>query len=85
MNAKLINQETNTNHELRIRPQYFQDVMDGKKRFEIRKNDRDFQVGDTVLLREYESKYTGRKISGRISYISCFGQQKGWCVFGLII
>jgi len=78
-------QATNTHHELRIRPQYFQAVIDGKKRFLIRKNDREFQEGDTVELREYQDAYSGRKISGRICYISSFAQQKGWVVLGIII
>lgn len=40
-------------HDLKIFPRYFEEVVNGSKRFEIRKNDRDFKVGDEVLLREY--------------------------------
>ncbi len=40
-------------HELKIWPQYYDRVEDGSKTFEVRKNDRSFQVGDTVLLREW--------------------------------
>lgn len=45
-------------HELKILPKYFEDVMTGKKNFEIRKNDRDFKVGDYLLLKEYEGAST---------------------------
>ena len=41
-------------HELKIWPQYFCRVKDGTKTFEVRKNDRGFQPGDTVVLREYD-------------------------------
>ena len=41
-------------HELKIWPQYFERVRDGSKTFEIRKNDRGFQFGDEVVLREYD-------------------------------
>lgn len=41
-------------HELKIWPQYYCRVADGSKTFEVRKNDRGFQPGDTVVLREYD-------------------------------
>lgn len=41
-------------HELKIWPQYYNRVKDGSKTFEIRENDRGFQQGDSVLLREYD-------------------------------
>lgn len=40
-------------HELKIWPQYYKRVAEGSKTFEIRTNDRGFQQGDTVLLREF--------------------------------
>lgn len=39
---------------LKIKPEYFQAVIDGRKPFEIRKNDRNFKVGDEIYLDEYE-------------------------------
>lgn len=41
-------------HELKIWPQYYCRVADGSKTFEIRKNDRGFQPGDKVVLKEYD-------------------------------
>jgi len=41
-------------HELKIWPQYFEPVSQGLKTFQIRKNDRGFQAGDTVVLREWD-------------------------------
>lgn len=41
-------------HELKILPQYFCRVKGGTKTFEIRKNDRGYQPGDTVSMREYD-------------------------------
>lgn len=41
-------------HELKIWPQFYCRVADGSKTFEVRENDRGFQPGDTVLLREWD-------------------------------
>lgn len=42
------------NHDLKIWPQYYCRIIDGSKTFEVRKNDRGFQPGDTVVLKEYD-------------------------------
>lgn len=39
-------------HDLKLDIKYFDDVKSGKKNFEIRKNDRDFQVGDILELKK---------------------------------
>ena len=41
-------------HTLKIWPQYYSRVKDGSKTFEIRENDRGFQKGDLVELREWD-------------------------------
>ncbi len=42
------------NHELKIWPQFYHAVREGKKNFEVRKNDRAYQAGDSVSLREWD-------------------------------
>lgn len=72
-----------TTHELKIIPKYFVPVAAGVKRFEIRKNDRSFQVGDNVLLREIlEGEYTGQTLEVVITYITDYEQKDGYVVFG---
>ncbi|EKE9396609.1 DUF3850 domain-containing protein, partial [Listeria monocytogenes] len=47
-------------HELKILPEYYEDIVAGRKTFEIRKNDRDFQVGDYLILKEFkDGNHTG--------------------------
>lgn len=76
-------------HELKIAPRYFYDVCYNNKRFELRKDDRNYKVGDTLLLEEYDNgTYTGRCFSPDkpIQYIlrDCeeYGLKKDYCVLG---
>jgi len=59
-------------HELKVWPEYFDAIEAGEKLFEIRKNDRDYRVGDTLWLREYEpgpDEYTGYEMRRRVTYM----------------
>ena len=55
--------------ELKIRQEYLERVLLGEKTFEIRKNDRNYQVGDILVLREYEGDYTGRVAIVEVLYV----------------
>ena len=86
-------------HELKTWPIYFHDVVHNGKNFELRKNDREFRVGDTVRLKEYFPAgygayasnsigyYTGAFAEFEITYIlknaAKFGLQEGYCILGL--
>jgi putative uncharacterized protein ORFD in retron EC67 len=59
-------------HDLKIEKKYFNDVMTEKKKFEVRKDDRGYQVNDVLSLNEYDKDkqiYTGRHISAKVLYI----------------
>lgn len=73
-------------HKLKIKTQYFVDVKNGRKTFELRKNDRDFKVGDTLLLEEYNGDYTGRFIKVIITYLlkgGNYGLDKDYVILGI--
>lgn len=60
-------------HELKTHPVYFERLEDGSKTFEIRRNDRGFQTGDTLQLREYDptsNGYTGREAFRRVGFVA---------------
>lgn len=60
-------------HELKCWPKYFKAVESGEKPFELRLNDRGFEVGDTLELHEWDpaegTGYTGKVISREVTYI----------------
>ena len=43
-------------HELKILPEYFNLVASREKTFEIRKNDRNYHAGDTLILKEWDGE-----------------------------
>lgn len=80
-------------HALKTTPKYFEDVISGKKPFEVRRNDRDFREGDFAALNEYDpdstaaerDRYTGRSALFRISYVLDSPEycKEGYVVLGL--
>lgn len=61
-----------TVHHLKTWPEPFCAVLDGSKRAELRKDDRDFKVGDHLLLEEWDPgrrEYTGRAHEVVITHI----------------
>jgi len=61
-------------HRLKTWPGFFDDVVSGRKTFEIRANDRGFKVGDEWIAEEWDpatKAYTGRRCSPlTITYVT---------------
>jgi hypothetical protein len=63
-------------------------VVRKKNSFEVRKNDRNFRVGDTLILEEWLpnlGKYSGDSLKVKIEYLlqgGVFGIEKDYCVIG---
>lgn len=55
-----------TIHDLKIWTEFYDDVDSGRRLFEMRKNDRDYQVGDVLKLREWLPKI--EEYSGAVTY-----------------
>lgn len=73
--------------EKKILPKHFDEVIHDRKRFEIRKDEDDLQIGDAVILEEWDGeKYTGRKVGRNIVYILRdvpeYGLMPGYVIFG---
>jgi hypothetical protein len=77
--------ERMTVHELKTWPEPFAAVLSGAKRYEIRRDDRGFAVGDVLELQEWSPVsvlpgssevfgYMGREIRVRVTYKTAGGE-----------
>lgn len=67
---------------LKIKPEYFEMQLKGLKNFEIRKNDRNFKVGDIICLKEFDCGYTKRFIHVEIT---CIVNNTEYCKDGYVV
>lgn len=75
-------------HEIKIAHEYFDDVALERKTFELRKNNRDYKVGDELHMIEYENgEQTGRELAADIIYMieDYSGLEEGYCILGIDI
>lgn len=79
-------------HAIKVWPEYFNALVTGLKPFELRKNDRDYRVGDALRLRVWDpdsSEYTGAEVAMNVTYVLAgdegerFGLKPGYAVLGL--
>lgn len=57
-------------HRIKLASRFFDDVEQRRKNFEVRFNDRDYRIGDWLVLCEWDgSGYTGRECVRRIIYL----------------
>ena len=79
-----------TEHAIKIKEMYFNAVLSGEKTFEIRKNDRDYKVGDIIHFVPVDDE-CGMIIphepnAYKITYVfhgGEYGLEEGYCVFGI--
>lgn len=84
-------------HQLKTDPEPFREVLDGHKTFELRFNDRNFQTGNIIILRQtrYSQaemacgkplEYTGAEVRKIAGYIlrEGYGLPSGYCIISLL-
>ena len=79
-------------HFIKTWPAYFERVLEGQKEFEVRKNDRDYQVGDILVLEWFNPDKSNNiyqspdRLFREVTYIlhgGQFGIEHGYCVMQL--
>lgn len=75
-------------HYLKTVQPYFRDAWLGLKTFEVRRNDRNYQTGDYLVLQEYDAEramLTGEEITVEVKYLLRDEQfcKEGFVVMGI--
>lgn len=67
-------------------PEYFEAVQENRKKFELRKDEDNIQVGDELILEEWNGEYTGnytwRKVTYVLRNVQEYGLKDGYCIIG---
>ena len=78
-------------HYLKTWVRWWDDIEKGNKSFDVRRNDRNFQVGDVLKLQKYDpanSSYLGPTVTRHVRYVlelsevPFAGFQHGYVVLG---
>jgi hypothetical protein len=78
-------------HQLKIDSKFYNDIEVNGKRFEVRRDDRGYQVGDVLVMSEFKGgKLTGRSVYALVTYIHRNGIEHtflrwGYCILGIDI
>ena len=67
--------------EKKIWPEYFEKILSGEKTFELRLADFECNVGDILVLKEWDpttKQYTGRVLEKKVTYVSKTKNQQFW-------
>ena len=84
-------------HDLKTWPEPYTAILDGRKHFEIRQDDRGYAVGDILLLKEFDPSkvgfmspsyvgFTGREIRAVVTYMvpgGAWGLPSNLCVMNI--
>lgn len=73
-------------HDIRLGGSFFDDALECRKNFELRKNDRGYKVGDILHMMEFkDGRNTGRSVKRKVIYMleDFTGLEDGYCILGI--
>lgn len=86
------NNKKRTVHCLKTWPPFYREMLNGFKNFDLRKDDRNFKVGDCLILQEFDPNknggtFTGNQFTTFVIYKLCAnsfqGIENGYCILGI--
>lgn len=74
-----------TVHHLKIKPEYLEAVASGKKTFELRRDDRGFKVGDTLLLELVDAPdcFAAVEVTYILRNVPEYGLEPGYAILSI--
>ncbi len=79
-------------HDLKVQTQFWADLWEFRTTAQLRQDDRQYRVGDVLLLREYNPQfgYTGMNCKRKITHILRhedvpYGVRRGWCILSTAV
>ena len=69
-------------HRIKLSYLYFDDAQNGKKNFELRKDDRNYQVGDKLVLSEVKDNVL-TEVDVVYKLADYTGLEAGYCILGI--
>ncbi len=79
-------------HDLKVQTQFWADLWEFRTTAQLRQDDRQYRVGDILLLREYNPAfgYTGMNCKRKITHILRhedvpYGVRRGWCILSTAV
>ena len=72
-------------HELKIEYNYIREILAGLKTFEVRRDDRNYQLGDFLYLREYNPETDTYGSIEIICFVSYILRDPAYCKKGFVI
>lgn len=73
-------------HEVKITGSDYEDIVSGRRKFDLRKNDKGYKAGDSLKMLEFKNgKHTGRTLDADIVYVleDYTGLEEGYCILGI--
>lgn len=75
------------NHVLKLQPRFAEAVKEGRKTFEVRRDDRNYKVGDILTFTDLDKKpydMGSYEVTYKLTYEDFpDGISKGYCVLGI--
>lgn len=78
---RLIEKKIKNSIEKKVWPEFFQKIMDGRKKYELRLADFECKEGDMLFLKEWDpqtKEYIGRTLEKVVTFVLKTNDQKFW-------